>query len=122
MDQTHAEFIQLVNRLGQASKADFPDLFHQLVQHTEAHFAAENELMACSGFPALREHQDEHLRVLGDLHRFANRLNQGSDLFARAYINEQAPQWFDLHARTMDSALAAHLNGGVRRCPPPVMP
>jgi len=27
----------------------------------------------------------------------------------RAYVTQQLPGWFDLHAVTMDSALAAHL-------------
>jgi hemerythrin-like metal-binding protein len=109
MDQTHVEFIDLVNQLGPCSKQEFPELFKQLVHHTEQHFEAENELMEDSGFPAIREHQDEHARVLGEMHRFAKQLDKGSTMMARAYITERLPDWFDLHARTMDSALAAHL-------------
>lgn len=109
MDDTHIEFIDLVNRLGSSEKADFPALFKQLLAHTEAHFEAENELMQDSGFPAIREHQSEHLRVLGEMHRFVKQVDKGSTAMSRAYVRERLPDWFDLHAKTMDSALAAHL-------------
>lgn len=109
MDHTHVEFINLVNQLGTCDKPDFPDLFRQLVRHTEQHFETENELMDDNGFPAIREHKDEHARVLGEMHRFAKQLEKGSMTMSRAYIRERLPDWFDLHAKTMDSALAAHL-------------
>jgi hemerythrin len=47
--------------------------------------------------------------VLGELNRFAQKVTTGSILMGRAYVVEQLPSWFDLHAKTMDSALAAHL-------------
>ena len=109
MDATHQEFIELVNQLALADKAMFISLFRQLVEHTETHFAAEKQLMAETGFPAIREHMDEHLRVLGELHRIAEKVSKGSVTIGRAYVREQLPAWFDLHAITMDSALAAHV-------------
>jgi len=110
MDKTHLQFIELVNRLGAADKTEFINLFDHLLKHTEAHFADETDLMKQFGFPAIREHMDEHLRILGELHRMGEQVRQGSLMFARAYVNEQLPTWFDLHAKTMDSALAAHLS------------
>ena len=109
MDETHREFVDLVNRLGEADKQQFISLFDELLRHTQAHFDAENLLMDESGFPAAREHKDEHQRVLGDIHRFATRVAVGAVPLARAYLNQQLPDWFNLHAITMDSALAAHL-------------
>lgn len=109
MDDTHREFVDLVNRLGEADKASFIPLFDELAKHTEAHFSAEDKLMEDSAFPAIREHRDEHQRVLGELARFGQRVATGSVLMGRAYITQQLPKWFDLHAVTMDSALAAHL-------------
>lgn len=110
MDETHQEFIDLVNKLGIASKAEFSLLFEQLLEHTEKHFADENQLMQTTGFPAIREHIGEHQRILGDLHRIGRQVINGSTLLARAYVKEHLPSWFDLHARTMDSALAAHVS------------
>lgn len=109
MDETHRQFVDLVNRLGKADKQAFITLFEVLLQHTQAHFAAETRLMQESRFPAMREHEDDHQRVLGDINRFAARTAAGSTLMARAYLIEQLPDWFNLHALTMDSALAAHV-------------
>jgi hemerythrin len=109
MDMTHLEFMDLVNRLGLAGKPAFMMLFGDLLRHTQSHFDAEDRLMVESGFPALREHRDEHTRVIGELHRFASMLEKGSITMARAWVCERLPDWFNLHARTMDSALVAHL-------------
>jgi hemerythrin-like metal-binding protein len=109
MDETHREFVDLVNRLGVAPKAEFMRLFEELFSHTQAHFENENRLMEASGFPAMREHSDEHQRILGELNRFSQKVATGSIMMGKAYVTQQLPQWFDLHAKTMDSALAAHL-------------
>jgi hemerythrin len=114
MDETHVEFIELVNALGNAKeKAGFITLFSKLVKHTEAHFGSESELMEKTDFPAIREHNDEHQRLLGELHRFALKVNLGSIIVARAYVQERLPDWFKLHAASMDSALAAHIKSQV---------
>jgi hemerythrin-like metal-binding protein len=109
MDQTHQEFAELVNRLACADGATFISLFAELLQHTESHFATEDGRMQESGFPAIREHRDEHARVLGELTRIHNKLKTGSLSLARAYVRDNLPDWFKLHLLTMDSALAAHI-------------
>lgn len=109
MDRTHTEFIDLVNRLCRADKTHFVDLFIDLLEHTENHFAAENASMQASGFPAIHEHMEEHWRVLGEMSRIANRVAGGSLLLGRAYVRDSLPEWFRLHLLTMDSALAAHM-------------
>ena len=65
--------------------------------------------MIGSDFPALHEHRDEHARVRGEMQHFATMIERGSTIMARSWVRERLPDWFDLHARTMDSALAAHL-------------
>ena len=109
MDDTHSEFIALVNRLADADKPTFVPVFAELIEHTERHFAAENALMQQSRFPAIVEHSGEHQRVLGEMRRIGRRVASGSLVLGRAYGKEQLPNWFALHAMTMDSALAAHL-------------
>jgi hemerythrin len=109
MDTTHQEFISLVNRLNLADKALFQSLFAELLEHTQNHFDAESQLMDETGFPAISEHKGEHLRVLGELTRFAQSVQKGSITIARSYVREMLPDWFRLHTVTMDSALAAHI-------------
>jgi len=108
MDETHRVFVELVNRLGAAGKSPFMHLFEERVQHMEDHVATENALMQESGFPAIREHRDEHQRVPGDLNRILIRVSEGSTAIGRAYVVEQLPTGFRLHAVTMDSDLSGH--------------
>ena len=118
MDGNHRTFAKLVNQLGKAGKEEFMVLFSELLTHTREHFSQEDQWMEASGFPALREHRDEHLRILGELDRFAQRVATGSIFMGRSYVTQQLPQWFDLHIKTMDSALASHLKATLAYHPP----
>lgn len=109
MDETHREFLGLLNLLAEAKGHDFEKLFLRLFEHTEQHFAREQELMEESGFPAIAEHLDEHKRILGELNQYRRKVTKGATGFARAYVKDRLPEWFRLHLSTMDSALAAHL-------------
>lgn len=109
IDGAHQEFIELLNRTDAAAGAEFTGLFNELVEHTEAHFDMEKELMEQSGFPAREEHIGDHLRILGQLVKFRDRLKDGkSGMMARAFVREQLPAWFRTHL-VMDTTLAAHL-------------
>ncbi len=105
MDRTHREFVELLNRLGEAGTAERGALFDELIQHTEAHFAREEELMEQSRFPAISEHRGEHRRVLGEMRQMRHRPRP----FADAWIREQLPAWFLLHRDTMDMATAVYI-------------
>ena len=109
VDNDHSEFVALLNQLDTASNAEFPALFRQLFEHTEQHFAMENQLMLDYGFPAEAEHKGEHVRVLGEFKQFQTRVDKGMIAFGRSFVKERLPQWFLLHITTMDSALAAHI-------------
>ncbi|WP_018013650.1 bacteriohemerythrin [Teredinibacter turnerae] len=111
MDSTHAEFITLVNALSQVTGDDFCKGFDELVAHTQGHFDREKEMMTASDFPALNEHVGEHNRVLADLLQLQRRVQRGNLMMAKAFVKEQIPGWFHLHATTMDSALANHIKG-----------
>lgn len=108
MDATHREFVDFINQLSVAKGQSFDTLFLRLLKHTHEHFAQEETWMQSSAFPAYSEHFADHQRVLGDMTRFARQVERGLIPMARAYVRE-LPNWFALHAITMDSALAAHL-------------
>lgn len=92
MDQIHREFVDMVNALESADKAPFTDGYAQLIAHTEATFAAEYTTMRNTAFPALREHHDEHQRMLGELQRFGSKV--ADDMLALLFVVniEQASQ------------------------------
>jgi hemerythrin len=109
LDATHREFAELVNALAEANGNAFVQLFTRLCEHCTAHFAREKELMQSSAFPSLAEHDSEHQRILGELKQYQRKVNKGAISFARAYVKDRLPEWFQLHLSTMDSALAYHL-------------
>jgi hemerythrin-like metal-binding protein len=111
IDGLHQEFADMVNAMEHAERAEFARLFHQLVTHTENHFAYENGLMEETRFPGRNEHQAEHRRVLGELSQLNSRLREGEMEPVRSYVCERLPRWFRLHVITMDHALARHLQG-----------
>lgn len=109
LDNDHAEFIALLHQLKTTNDDQFALLFEQLMHHTEQHFKRENALMDQYNFPAIREHKGEHQRVLSEFKQFKKRVDKGLITFCRAFVKDNLPKWFDLHIKTMDSALVAHL-------------
>lgn len=61
--------------------------------------------MPACRFPAIGEHNSEHLRVLGELDHFARSVAAGRQGMARDYARNLAT-WFTTHLATMDSVLA----------------
>lgn len=111
MDQTHKEMIDLLNAAAEASNQDFPAAFDALFDHTRAHFDHEAELMEQSGDPARKEHEHQHRKLIGEFEMLQRRVAKGQIKMARAFVRERVPEWFLLHAASMDSMLAAHLKG-----------
>lgn len=111
MDATHREFVALADALVDASDEAFPALFAELHEHTRQHFEHEGKLMKACRFPAIGEHNSEHLRVLGELAHFARGVAGGRLVAARAYV-KALPGWFATHLATMDAALAGSLKRG----------
>ena len=111
MDDTHREFVDMADALLAASDDDFPVIFERLHAHTRQHFEDEGKLMKACRFPAIGEHNSEHLRVLGELAHFARNVKAGRLTNARSYA-KGLPDWFATHLATMDSALAGCLKRG----------
>ncbi|MBB3103052.1 bacteriohemerythrin [Azomonas macrocytogenes] len=109
MDKTHHEFLVLCLETSNAQGAEFGEKFKVLFEHTSQHFAEEEAWMKATSYPALSEHRANHQRTLGDMDRFCQRALTGRGAMARAWLSDNLMSWFDLHAKTMDSALAAHL-------------
>jgi hemerythrin len=108
MDATHREFVDMADALLQASDDEFPVRFASLQEHTRRHFEHEGKLMKQCRFPAIGEHNSEHLRVLGELAHFGRGVAAGRLTMARNYARN-LPAWFATHLATMDAALAGCL-------------
>lgn len=109
MDATHREFLLLLASVAEAEPAAFGARLDALLEHTRAHFAAEEALMAATMFSAINEHKGEHIRVLSELAHLRAKLASGRAALLHAYVREQLPEWFLLHLQTMDAVTAAHV-------------
>ena len=111
MDDVHAEFQTLLERAKTADAQHFLEAFAALIEHTEAHFAMEDELMRSHGFYGMQEHIDEHETLLNEMRYFYEKAKKLPP-FGRSYINDYAFEKFRRHVINIDSQLAAFLKSG----------
>jgi hemerythrin-like metal-binding protein len=108
MDDTHREFIDLLNRLAEASDEGITAAFEALFAHTVEHFEQERGWMAAIDFPPAHCHQAEHEGVLEAMREVRGYLGEGKLEVGRVLARELA-EWFRGHAATMDAMLAQFL-------------
>lgn len=109
MDATHAKAFQLIDNINQSNNEDFPLMVEIFVDHTKEHFEQERLVMVKTDFPAYREHETEHARILGDIIQFQSALKRGRVNFVRQFFKNALPEILENHIRQVDSALAAHI-------------
>lgn len=108
MDDTHREFVELLNRVGDASDEDLPGALDDFIVHTEAHFGQEDRWMQATAFPPLHCHQNEHANVLEIVREVHKRVANGQ-FHLGAALAKAIAEWFPQHAATMDAMLAAFM-------------
>lgn len=112
MDQTHREFVDMLQALGAAAEAgttDFDPLLADLQVHTEAHFGQEERWMGDIGFAAENCHSMQHKQVLHVLREVRRVLSEGQAENPPELVTtlvEELHKWFVAHAQMMDGALA----------------
>lgn len=108
-NRMNAEFLTLVSLLENAKDEDFVPVFGDFVKHTEDQFSEKGDWMKASRFPQLQACTSEQARVLSSLKSMLMQAHKGQLTFARAWIKEQAIDWFVNHLMSMDKALSNHL-------------
>jgi hemerythrin-like metal-binding protein len=108
MDDTHAEFVEQLNRLLATPTDQQLPLFHALQAHTVDHFAQEERWMLATGFAADNCHAAHHATILDTMRAVETHFVQGdADVITR--LAEALAEWFPQHAASMDAGLALHL-------------
>ena len=118
MDRTHDDFLVLLDAAKTAKGAQFLDGFSRLIEHTESHFAMEEELMRSRCFYAMQEHLYEHENLLNEMRYFYEKAKK-LPAFGRSYIDDYAFEKFRRHIINIDSQLAMFLkseDAGAEAC------
>lgn len=108
MDDTHREFVDLVDALQKADDAGLGEALEAFAAHAEAHFSQENEWMVKNDFPPRDCHIDEHNKVLASVYEVRQHLAEGDVAIVRE-LAAALIDWFPAHADYLDSALATWL-------------
>lgn len=105
MDDTHREFVAVVDAMLTCADADFAGHLRAFIVHAEKHFADEKAWMEASDFPSTSCHVDDHDAVLGSAREVEPHVRGGNVAIGRMFAAELA-RWFPGHADYLDSALA----------------
>ncbi|MFW9594285.1 MAG: bacteriohemerythrin [Macromonas sp.] len=109
MDDTHAEFVDMVARLRAAPAAEQLALYRELLAHTVEHFEREDRWMQATGFAADNCHSGQHATVLDTMRKVESHYLEGdTDILIR--MAEALAEWFPQHTQNMDAGLAMHMN------------
>jgi hemerythrin len=122
MDQLHFEFFEALGELSSTSDTDFAAGYRAFVRQAEHSFATEEDWMEMMDFPILKDHREQHARVLSALHHVYSRIMTGDIKKGREVVDKLLPQWFSFHILTMDKALASAMQmAGMHIIPPAYM-
>lgn len=108
MDATHREFVEHLNALGNVAPENALECLDALIAHTREHFEQENRWMREAELPMLHCHGQEHDGVLMVMDEVRKYLLEGKPQLVEVLARELGP-WFQQHAATMDTMLAAYL-------------
>ena len=108
MDDTHEEFVEMLNRLLATPQGQQLPLYREFVAHTVEHFAQEERWMVATGFAPDNCHASHHATILETLNAVVEHHEQGdTEIISR--LAEALVEWFPQHAASMDAGLALHM-------------
>jgi hemerythrin len=108
MDDTHAEFVTLLNQILATPQDHQLPLYRAFVDHTVEHFAQEERWMLATGFSADNCHASHHATILETMNAVVEHYEKGdTEIITR--LAEALAEWFPQHAASMDAGLALHL-------------
>jgi hemerythrin len=113
MDELHRQFRELVLALAAPEGGNHGEALLALHEHLLRHCALEEQWMKDSDFPSCACHRQEHEMLLEVVAEVRRRFDAG-DLEVVQRLAEELPRCFEVHANTMDAALAFHLHDRAR--------
>jgi hemerythrin len=106
MDETHREFVEIVDAMLSCADSDFLGHLDAFAEHAEAHFTQERDWMAATGFPAMDCHVNEHNAVMKSVREVRELIAGGGAVATGRELAQELVNWFPGHADYMDASLA----------------
>ncbi|MBF0160121.1 MAG: bacteriohemerythrin [Magnetococcales bacterium] len=114
MDTHHKKLVQIANAIaaiihvGQ-DRGSLEAAFERLVDYTEYHFVAEEQLMERYGYPDLEHHRDRHRQLVSQVLQYRQHLNDSGHLKQHDF-NSFFTDWLVKHILSEDRRYGAFLN------------
>jgi len=108
MDDSHREFVKLLDLAHEADDASLIGHWRNLIAHTGTVFDREDQWMHATRFSSAHLHSTQHKVVL-QVMREGLTAQASGDLTQIRKMAAELGQWFTNHAQSMDAALALHL-------------
>jgi hemerythrin len=105
MDDTHREFVEVVEALLSCPDEELVARFENFIRHAKAHFGEEDAWMRETGFPPKDCHIDEHAAVMASVDAVFEQV-KGGDYAEGRRLARALADWFPGHAFHLDSALS----------------
>lgn len=106
MDDTHHEFVAIVNDMMVCPETDLVSHLERFSIHAKRHFDEERAWMLETDFPSTGCHCDEHDAVMKSVTDVMASLQAGGDVRVARDLAQALADWFPGHADYLDSALA----------------
>lgn len=116
LDSDHKALIETINQLHRAvedrREAEFLDqIFDDLVNYVEHHFAREERVMQACGYPGAADHRVEHLRFAQDMHYTRDRYFRGEETDIGRELLDYLKDWLNQHILIDDMAYRPYAEG-----------
>lgn len=106
LDKLHQDLLGEMENLSISTDTQFMEIFRAFLTCIESTFRQEEQWMEDIDFPMLKQHQEQHARVLAALHNVQAHVANGNLGLGREAISHLLPQWLTFHMSTMDTALS----------------
>lgn len=112
-DQHHQHLFDLINslhdsmRLGQGRKV-IGETLDALVDYTDKHFNAEEEVMRRTGYAGMAAHIEQHKAFRAKAHELARRQHSGGGVVTQEVLDFMR-DWLKTHIQRTDRAYTQHM-------------
>lgn len=111
-----ASLLSEVEALARLADHKLGQMFQKVVRKIEQSFHRQESLMEAICYPGLKDHREEHARVLGVLYHAESRVMGGDCQFARKVVF-LLMAWLTVHTNTLDAELTAFETDGIGQHP-----